>query len=137
MPGNTTIYKVPRTYLPGFWKKVGVTANQATGLAMEIPGITKTALPFARRGSVVSVGVTLTAVVTAGLIRFELTKNGTPTGETFDMTSSSGTEQIWEFDPGVLVGEKGDELGILWGSSAALLPTGTIEAVLYFEVQWG
>ncbi len=137
MPGNTTIYKVPRTYLPAFWQKIGVTAGQATGVAMGITNITRTEIPLARKGSIVSVGITVTSAVTAGLIRFELTKNETPTGKTFDMTSSSGLEQIWEFDPGALVGDKGDDLGVLWGSSGALLPTGTIEAVLYFEVQWG
>ena len=131
-----TRYQDPRTYLPAVWQKVGVTADQTAGVAMTIPSISKVDLPFARKGSVVSVGITLTDAVTAGFIRFELTKDGTPTGKTFDMDSASGLHSIWEFPPGDLVGLKGEEIGILWGSNAALLPTGTIEAVLYVEVQW-
>lgn len=136
MPGNTTSYTSSRTFLPAIWKKTGITAGQTTGLPMPIVGITRDELPFPRRASIVSVGIVLTAVVTAGLIRFELTKNGSATGRTLDMDSTSGTKQIWEIDPGLLVGDKGDELGVLWGSSAGLLPDGTIEAGIYFEIQW-
>ena len=136
MPGNDTVVKSPRGYLPAFWKKVGVTAGQTAGVAMAIAGISKVEIPLARKGSLVSIGVTLTEAVTAGLIRFEVTKNGTATGQTFDMDASSGLKQIWEFDPGVLVGNKGDELGFVWGSSGSLAPSGTIEAVLYAEMQW-
>jgi hypothetical protein len=118
------------------WKKAGVTAGQGTGVPMTIPGISKVEIPMARRCSIVSVAITLTTAVTAGLIRFELTKNGVATGHQFDMTSTEGTKQLWEFEPGKLVGDKGDELGVLWGSSGTLTPDGTIEAVLYFEVQW-
>lgn len=136
MPGNTTSSTMSRTYLPAIWKKVGVTSGQTTGLAMSIAGISKVEIPMARKCSIVSVAITLTEAVTAGLIRFELTKNGAPTGKQTDMTSAEGTKHIWEFEPGKLVGDKGDELGVLWGSSGSLAPSGAIEAAIYIEVQW-
>lgn len=136
MPGNQTSYRSLRVPLPGFWKQAGVTSGQGTGLPMGIVGISKETLPLARKASIVAVGLTLTTPVTAGLIRFEITKNGVGTGITKDMTLAEGTRKIWEIDPGKLVFEKGDEIGFLWGSSASLTPSGTIEAVLYVEVQW-
>jgi hypothetical protein len=136
MPGNTTINVMQRAYLPAMWRQVDIAAGQATGLAMSIPGISKVEIPMARKCSIVSVAITLSESITAGLIRFELTKNSVATGKQFDMTSAHGTKHIWEFEPGDLVGDKGNELGMLWGSSGSLTPDGSIEAVLYIEVQW-
>jgi hypothetical protein len=128
--------KSPRQWLAD-WVKEGVTANQTTGADMAIVGypLSIKILPLARKTSLVTVGIILSAAVTAGLIRFEIVKNGTPTGQTFDMTSTEGTKQMWTFNPGTLTGVKGDEIGIQWGSNAALLPTGTIDSVLSLEVQ--
>jgi hypothetical protein len=136
MPGNATSYRSARVFLPAFWRKTGIAAGQSTGLPMGIVGITKDTLPLVRKASIVSVGITLTTPVTAGLIRFELTKNGVGTGITKDITLADGTRKIWELDPGQLVGNKNDEVGFLWGSSGSLTPDGTIEAVIYVEVQW-
>ena len=127
---------MPKSPLPGFWKKTNIPAGQATGVAMDIVGKTNNYFVFQRKGSLVAVVIELTAAVTANFIRFEITKNGSATGKTFDMTSTEDTEAIWEFEPGVLVGNKGDKLGFLWGSHASLTPDGTIEAVIYPEVQW-
>ncbi len=136
MPGNTTIYKEHRTFIPAIWKKVGVTSGQATGIAMEIAGITKSTLPLPREASIVSVGIVLTAAFTAGFMRLEISKNGTGTGKTLDMDPAKDVQHIWEFEPGELIGSKGDELGILWGSNGALAPSGSIEAAVFVEVQW-
>lgn len=129
--------KSPRQWLPTEWMKEGITAGQATGLDMAVasyPASINTR-PLARATSLVTVGIVLSAAVTAGLIRFEIVKNGTPTGKTFDMTSSEGTEHMWEFAPGELAGAKGDILGIQWGSSGTLAPNGTIDSMLSLEVQ--
>jgi hypothetical protein len=136
MPGNETLVRSPRSYPPAFWRKVGVTAGQATAETMGIVGVTRPGFPLARDASLMSVGVTLTEPVTDGLIRFEVLKNGAPTGKTYDMDSSKGELQIWEFEAGEMTGDKGDEIGFQWGSNAGLLPSGTIEAVVYVELQF-
>jgi hypothetical protein len=136
MPGNDTRVRSDRVFPPAFWKKVGVAAGQTTGVNMDIAGIARNVFTLPRPASLMSVGVVLTAPVTAGLIRFEITKNGTPTGKTFDMDSTTGAKQIWEFKAGELTGDKGDDLGFQWGSSGTLQPDGTIEAVLYVELQF-
>ena len=136
MPGNETKVRSDRVFPPAFWKKTGVTSGQSTGVDMDIPGIQRQVFTLPRDASLMSVGVTLTAPVTAGLIRFEITKNGSPTGKTFDMTDASGVKSIWEFKAGELTGDKGDDIGFQWGSSGTLAPSGTIEAVLYVELQF-
>lgn len=136
MPGNETLVRSARVFPPCFWKKAGVTAGQGAGETMPIVGITRTSFTFPRAASLMSVGVVLTAPVTDGFVRFEVTKNGSPTGKTFDMDSTKGIKQIWEFAAGKLKGSKGDDLGFQWGSNTALLPSGTIEAVIYVELQF-
>lgn len=136
MAGNTTSYISNRSFLPSFWKVTGVTSGQATGVPISVIGITRDTIPMARKASVVSVGIMLSQAVTAGLIRIEGTLNGTDTGRTFDMTSAEGTKAIWEFTPGDIVLNKGQELGFKWGSSGTLAPSGTIELTCFVEVQW-
>lgn len=136
MPGNDTRVRSDRVFPPAFWKVVGATAGQTTGVDMDIAGITRNVFTLPRDASLMSVGVVLTQAVTAGFLRFEITKNGSPTGKTKDIDSSSGLKQIWEFKAGELTGDKGDDIGFQWGSNAGLLPTGTIEAVLYIELQF-
>jgi hypothetical protein len=137
MPGNETQYETARAYFPATWNKENITAGQTTGVPMDIAGIGLKSLPFAEKASVVSVAIVLSDAVTAGFIRFELTKNGNPTGKTVDMNATTGTKKLWEFPPGKLVANKGDEIGFLWGSSGSLAPSGSIEAVLLVEVQEG
>ncbi len=137
MPGNATKYTGARAYLPVVWSVTGIAANVvAPGQVMSLNGLPFNEFPLARDGSIVSVGIKISAAVTAGLIRFELTKGGVLTAEQFDMDSSSGLKSIWEFEPGELTFAKADEVGINAGSSAALLPAGTIDAILGIEVQW-
>jgi hypothetical protein len=136
MPGNNTTYKDSLTFLPATWTASGLTAAQAVGVPLTISTMPTDQLPFPRRGSLMSVGVVLSTAVTNGLIRLELTRDGIDTGITFDITAASGTKALWEFAPGQLVGNKGQELGIKWGSSGSLLPTLVIDLAVVFEVQW-
>ena len=138
MPGNvTTERSMVRAFLPVVWQKAGVTANMsAPGEAMVIPGMSIGTLPLPRDGSIITVGIVLTTPVTTGLIRFEVTKDGGLTGKQFDMTPASGVTSLWTFKPGELQFAKGDRAGLNWGSSASLVPTGTIEANVFIEVQW-
>ena len=137
MPGNDTIEKSAKTFLPVFWTKTGFDSGQSTGVPMGISGFPSSIVEFAlpRKTSLRTVGIMLSQAVTAGFIRFELTKNGSPTGKTVDVDVVAGSRKMWTFDPGELVGDAGDEVGILWGSSASLLPSGTIDGALFLEVQ--
>ncbi len=131
--------KQSRSWLPVSWGKSGFTSGQAVGVAMEINGFPAgiKEIALARNTSLVTIGILLSSAVTAGLIRFEIVKNGSATGKTFDMTSSEGLKTMWEFNPGILTGAKGDTVGLLWGSSGSLNPSGTIDGVVFFEVQDG
>lgn len=122
-----------RTFLPVTFQETNVIANQSTGVALGVVGTSLEQIPMARAGSIMSLGIVLTSAVTAGLLRLELTRNGTDTGRTFDITS--GDKKIWELEAGQLSFTKGQELGLKWGSSAALAPTG-FEMNVFFEVQW-
>lgn len=137
MPGNTTVSKSLKSFLPVQWKKEGFTVNQAVGVEMEIgsfpASINEMSLP--RKTSVLTIAVILSAAPVTGFIRFILTKNGVETSKTFDMDSTTGTRQMWEFKPGELVGAKGDRVGFKWGSNATLAPSGSIDGVLLLEVQ--
>jgi len=122
-----------RVYLPVVWQESNVTANQATGVELSLIGLSMTQFALPRAGSILALGIMLSQAVTAGLLRLEITRNGTDTGKTFDVTS--GDRKLWEFEAGELSFNKGQELGVKWGSNAALSPTG-FELDLVFEVQW-
>lgn len=128
--------QLDRVFLPVIWQKKNVTANQTTGVPMDIVGLAIKQLPLSRNGSLMSVGVVLSTAVTAGFIRLEMTRDGVATGKTLDITSATGTKRVWEFAANELIGTKGQDLGVNWGSNAALLPTNTIELNVFFEVQW-
>lgn len=137
MPGNETVNKAPRAFLPVQWTKGGFTAGQTVGIAMQISGFPASIdeMSLLRKTSLLTVAIILSAVPTAGFIRFMLTKNGADTGKTFDMDSTTGLRQAWEFRPGELTGVKGDRVGVKWGSSGSLLPSGSIDGVVLLEVQ--
>ena len=126
----------PRQFLPGAWAKEDFSAGQTTAVAMAIAGwpsgLDVIVLP--RRMSLVTVMVGLTMAVSAGFIRFELTKNGIGTGKTIDMDASQGTLRVVKLTPGSLVGDEGDRIGVQWGSHPSLAPSG-IDGVIALEAQ--
>ena len=124
-----------RTFFPASWYKENTPAGQATGVAMQVTGTAFEALPVPRMSSLLSVGIVLSEAVTANFIRFELTLNGTPTGKTVDMDSGMGTARIWEFKSGRFMLDKGDRIGVNWGSHPALAPDGVIDALVFFEME--
>lgn len=137
MPGNDTVNKSPRAFLPAQWTKLGFTAGQAVGVPLQIGSFPASIneMSLIRETSLLAVAIILSAVPTAGFVRFELTKNGVDTGKTFDMDTTTGLRQVWEFRPGELTGDKGDRVGVKWGSSGSLLPSGSIDGVVLLEVQ--
>jgi hypothetical protein len=137
MPGNETIDQSRRVFLPAEWRAASIPAGQATPIALAIPGFTAIdAMPLAERATLRSVGIVLSQPVTAGLIRFQLTRDGALVGPTFDMTSASGDKAQWTFKPGELVGAKGAAVGVALGTSGTLAPAGVIEALVVIDVQF-
>lgn len=134
----TTIYTQPRAFLPVFWRHLNFTSGQSTGVAMTIPGFPASmdeSISLVRQSSLVTAGIMLSAALTAGLLRFELTINGSATGYTMDMTPSDGQRRLQELAPGKLVLTKGNRIGVQWGSSGAMAPSGSIDGVVFLEVQ--
>lgn len=132
-----TTYIQPRQFMPVYWKQTNFVSGQGSAVSMEIPGFPSGMVDIAltREASIVSVGFMLSAALTAGFIRVQLTRNGAAVGPTRDITSSDGVKGIWEIAPGKLVGSMGNALGIQWGSNAAMAPSGSIDGVFFIEVQ--
>lgn len=126
MPGNDTIVVQPRSFLPAIWGRADFAAGQTTALALAINGFPAGIDTFSlhQRSSLVAVGVELDAAVTAGFIRFQLTINGSAIGSTFDMDSGTGLRRLIEVPSGKYVGQKGNRVGVEWGSPPSLAPAG-------------
>lgn len=138
MPGNTTLYTQPRAFLPVFWRYINFTAGQSSAVPMTIPGFPASMdedVSVVRQSSLVTAGIMLSAPLTAGLLRLELTIDGTGTGDTIDMVPADGSRKVQTLAPGQLVLAKGDRVGVQWGSSAAMAPSGSIDGVVFLEVQ--
>lgn len=137
MPGNETTITQPRFWLPTIWGRADFASGQTVALAMAInghpPGIDEFSLP--RRMSLVSVGIELDAGVSAGFLRFQLTRNGTPVGPTWDMDDTTGLRRLIEVTPGTIIGQKGQRIGVVWGSPPSLSPAGSIDGVVMLEVE--
>lgn len=134
----TTVYTQPRAFLPVFWRQLNFTSGQATALPLTIPGFPSSMderISIVRQSSLVTVGIMLSAALTAGLLRFELTIDGTGTGDTIDMVPADGARKLRTLAPGKLVLAKGDRVGVQWGSSGAMAPSGSIDGVIFLEVQ--
>jgi hypothetical protein len=138
MPGNETVERSPKAYLPWTWKQLNLAASQAAtqiGVSGLPNGIERFPLP--RQSSVVTMTVQLSAALTAGFADFEITIGGTGTGKTVRMNAAAGTVKKTRFDPGEIVGSAGDRLGVESSSNGAMLPSGSVDAVVFFEIQDG
>lgn len=137
MPGNTTYNRQARFWLPVSWSHTNFAAGQTSPLQMLITGLPFSLDEFsiARRLSLVTVGIEIDSVVTAGFIRLQISKNGAGMGVTVDIDSSTGLRQLVEIRPGVLVFDKGDRLGVQWGSNPGLLPDSAIDGVIFMEAE--
>ncbi len=138
MPGNDTKDVIsPRAFFPLTWIKTGITAGQSPGVPMDLMGgsIIKT-FPLPRDTSIVTVGIILSAAVATNFIRFGLTVDDVEQAQTIDMDPAAGLQKLVTFAPGKFVVQKGERIGVNWGSHGSLTPSGTIEAIVAFEVQW-
>jgi hypothetical protein len=128
-------YFAVRSFFPASWTHAAIAKGQTTGIPMLVSATSFAELPVPRAISVVSVSIVLSEAVTANFIRFEVTKNGVPTGKTVDMDAAAGSAKIWEFASGRFMLEKGDRIGVNWGSHPSLAPNGVIDALVFFEVE--
>ena len=134
MPGNTTVYKSVRGYFPAVWAKKDIDAS-TNGTIKYFSQVE--ILPLPVKSSVVSITVVLSAALTAGDLNFRITKDGIPIGGGANclMEPADGVSQTKTFEPGKVVVGKAKALGVNWNADAAMLPSGSIDAVIYFEVQ--
>jgi hypothetical protein len=136
MPGNTTRYADSRFYFPTEWVKASIPAGQVSGVPMPIVGLSVIdSIPAPDELSVVSVGIVLSEPVTNQYIEFRLTIDGVEQTPGIQMTPSDGDQKLQILDPGKLVIQRGQRIGVNWGSHPGMTPNGTIEAIVVFEVQ--
>ena len=135
MAGNTTIYTSPRRFFPAVWYRTNVPAS-ATG-KIDIAGFPAglNEMPFPRQGTIVAIVVALSEAVTAGQMVVRVTKDGVNTGDVVTIQDTAGTRRVEDFEPGVITFNRNHNLGVRLSSSAALAPAGSIDLVVYFEVQ--
>ena len=135
MPGNVTIYSSPRRYFPAVWTSTNIPADM--GEKIDIAGFPAglREMPFPRQGCIVSAVVALSEAVTAGQIVVRLTKDGVNTGDIITVQDTAGTRRVEDFDPGTITFNRNHELGVRLTSDSSLTPDGTIDLVVYFEVQ--
>lgn len=127
-------YREHRATLPAIWQKESIAAGSSGTIG--ISGIAKNRLPLIGKASVVRVMIGLTEPVTAGYIEFEAIIGGVATGQTIRINAAHGVERAWVIAPGKLTLDQKQQLGFTWSAGGGLLPDGTIEAILYVEVQW-
>lgn len=137
MPGNETLDRSRVAYFPAEWVKDNIPAGQTTAAAMGIPGVNKVmSLPLLKRATLRAVVIKLSQPITAGFIRFQLTRNGAGVGPEVDMNAGTGMVFQHQLKPGQLVADAGDEIGVQFGSHPALAPAGVIEALVLLGIEF-
>jgi hypothetical protein len=132
MPGNVTIYKSGRGYFTGDWTKKDVAQN-TSGTIKYFGDVEILALPT--KSSVVSMTVNLSAALTAGWLDLKITRDGALVGKKVRMEPADGVSQTKQFKPGEVVVGIAKQLGVDWVADAAMLPTGSVDVVVSFEVE--
>lgn len=135
MPGNETIYKSSRSFLPVLWTVNNVP--QGADLVLDVAGLPVglSQMPMARAGSVTSILIVLSEPITAGDITVTLRKNGANTTSQFTIDSTDGVSAVGELPPGEAVYQEGDTIGIHLGAGSGLTPNAQIDLAVYVEVQ--
>lgn len=135
MPGNETIYKSPRTYLPIVWvdNNLPVNANRLMDGAGLPIGLNQVAV--AKAGALTSIVVLLTEAVTNGAITMTLRVNGVDTTQQVVFDDTSGTTQVADITPGAVTLAVGDTIGFHLATSVPFAPSAQIDTIVYVEVQ--
>jgi hypothetical protein len=135
MPGNETVYKSPRAYLPIVWvqNNVPVGADLVMGAAGLPVGTNQ--LPVAKAGAVTAMVVLLSEPVTNGTLTITLRKNDANTTQAITFTSADGVSKVMDIEPGTVPLAVNDTVGLHVGASTPFTPAGQIDVVAYLELQ--
>lgn len=135
MPGNETIYKSPRTFLPMLWSvnNLPPNSNNVADIAGLQPGVNQ--VPMARAGSVAAVLVLLSQPVTAQAITVTLRKNGADTANQITIGPADGLTKVVDLPLANAAYAVGDTVGISVSTPVGFAPAGVLDLVVYLEVQ--
>ena len=135
MPGNETIYKSPRAYLPIVWvdNNLPVNADRNMAAAGFPAGLDQ--IPVAKDGSLTSVVLLLTQAVTSGTITLTLRINGVATATQVTMDDTDGTVKVAEIAPGAVALVEGDTIGFHLATTTPFSPAAQIDVIVYVETQ--
>lgn len=135
MPGNETIIKSPRAFLPMLWvaNNLPPNASNVADIAGLQPGVNQ--VPMARAGSVAAVLVLLSEPVTAQTITVTLRKNGADTAIQATIGPADGVTKVIELPLADAAYAVGDTVGVTVSTPAGFAPAGQIDLVVYLEVQ--
>jgi hypothetical protein len=104
---------------------------------MKILGANKvTSLPLLDKATLRAVVIKLSQPVTAGFIRFQLTRNGSGVGPQVEINPGMGVVFQHVIKAGQLVANKGDEIGVQFGTHPSLAPAGSIEAIVLLGIEF-
>ena len=137
MPGNETVDKTARSHLPIVWVKENFTKSQTTPVKMEISGWPSGMNQYQLSGkfSVMIVIVHLSEALTAGNVKFEVTKDGSGTGIFLNMNNTDGTRKRKNLVPAELLFNQSEEIGVQWTTNSGHAPDGVIDGVVLIQVQ--
>lgn len=135
MPGNQTIYKNVRQYLPIVWVDSNLPGNANRIMAAGGLPVGMNQIPVAAAGSVTSVVGMLSEVVTTGTLTLQLLKNGTAAGQPLTFTMLDLITKIRTFAPGTVVLAADDFIGMRVTTTTPFAPAGSIDVVVYVETQ--
>ena len=135
MPGNETIYKSPRAYLPIVWADNNVT--QGSDNVMEAAALPAglNEIPMPRAGSVTAIAVVMSDPITSGSITIELRKNGVNTGRLVSIGVGEGVTKVGDLPPGAADFAAGDTVGVRLLAASGLSPNSQIDLAVYLETQ--
>lgn len=135
MPGNETIYKSPRAFLPVLWSRNNVpqSADVVLDVASLPAGLNQ--MPMARAGSITAILVVLSEPVVAGGIAVILRKNGATIAPQLTIGPGDGITLVGELPPGVADYQAGDTVGVHLSATSGLAPNAQIDLAVYLEVQ--
>lgn len=135
MPGNETIYKSPRAYLPIVWADNNVTQGSDNVMAAAAIPAGLDEVPMPRAGSVTAIAVVMSRAITSGGITISLRKNGSNTANQATIAAGEGTTKVVDLPPGAADYVAGDTVGLRLQAASGLAPNSQIDLAVYLETQ--
>lgn len=135
MPGNETVYKSPRAYLPVMWARNNIA--QGASVVADAAGLPTglNQIPMAKAGSITAIGLLLSEPVISGSITVTLLRNGASTGQALSIGPGEGVTKVGDLAPGAALYAVGETVGVRVSASAGLAPNAQIDLAIYLENQ--